>query len=103
MHHDAIRFHGSYRYASPDALERALAAARQWLDEEELYDLDGDWLACFVASGATLRIDTLLPIEADRHAAVAVMEALAHDALEGIVEAQRGETRLDAFPSGVDD
>ena len=103
MHHDSIRFHGSYRYASPEILSRALASARAWLDEEELYDLDGDWLACFVTSGATLRIDTLLPLEADRFAAVAVLEALAHDALEGVVEARRGEERLDAFPSGTDD
>ena len=99
----SIRFHGSYRYATPEALQRALEAARRWLDEEELYDLEGDWLGCFVASGATLRIDTQLPIEADRFAAVAVMEALAEHALEGIVEAQRGEQRLDAFPCGVDD
>ncbi len=103
MHQDSIRFHGSYRYASPQILARALATARAWLDDEELYDLDGDWLGHFVASGATLRIDTLLPIEADRFAAVAVMEALAHDALEGIVEARRGAERLDAFPCGTDD
>jgi hypothetical protein len=103
MHHDSIHFQGSYRYASPADLERALASARRWLDEEELYDLDGDWLACFVASGATLRIDTQLPIEADRFAAVAVMEELAREALEGIVEARRGELRLDAFPCGVED
>lgn len=101
MQHDSIRFHGSYRYASPQILERALATARRWLDEEELYDLDGDWLACFVAAGAVLRIDTLLPVEADRFAAVAVMEALAEDALEGVVEARRGELRLDAFPCGI--
>lgn len=101
--HDSIHFHGSYRYASPAALQTALETARRWLDEEELYDLDGDWLACFVASGATLRIDTRLPIEADRFAAVAVMEALAQGALEGIVEARRGELKLDAFPCGVED
>lgn len=101
MQHDSIRFLGSYRYANPSVLEEALASARRWLDEEELYDLDGDWLACFVASGATLRIDTQLPLEADRFAAVAVMEALAQDALEGIVEARRGDVRLDAFPCGV--
>lgn len=88
---------------APRPLARALATARAWLDEEELYDLDGDWLACFIASGATLRIDTQLPIEADRFAAVAVMEALAQDALEGMVEARRGDQRLDAFPSGVED
>ena len=103
MHHDSIHFQGSYRYASPAILASALASARRWLDEEELYDLDGDWLACFTASGSILRIDTQLPIEADRFAAVAVMEALARDALEGIVEARRGELRLDAFPCGVED
>ncbi len=103
MQHDSIRFHGSYRYASPAALQRALETARRWLDDEELYDLDGDWLACFVASGATLQVDTQLPLEADRFAAVGVMEALAEHALEGIVEARRGQVRVDAFPSGTDD
>ncbi len=103
MHHDSIRFHGSYRYATPAALQRALETARRWLDDEEHYDLDGDWLAYFVAIGATLQVDTQLPIEADRFAAVAVMEALAEHALEGLVEARRGDLRLDAFPSGTDD
>lgn len=103
MHHDTIRFHGVYRYPSADVLARALASARAWLDEEELYDLEGDWLANFVTAGATLKVDTLLPLEADRYAAVAVLEALAQDAIEGVVEARRGDTRIDSFPSGPEE
>lgn len=103
MHHPAIRFQGSYRYPSPAILEAALAAARRWLDEGELDDLDGDWLGSCARAGAVLRIDTLLPVEACRFAAVAVLEALAQHAVEGLVEARRGGVRLDAFPCGTDD
>lgn len=100
MHHETIWFRGTYRYPSPAVLERALASARAWLDEEELYDLDGEWLRRFEARGATLWIETQLPFEADRFAAVAVVQTLALEAVEGIVEAHRGEQRLDAYPCG---
>jgi hypothetical protein len=100
MKQDSIWFRGTYRYPSSTVLERALASARAWLDEEELYDLDGEWLRRFVARGSTLRINTQLPLDADRFAAVAVVQALALDAIEGVVEAERGGERLDAFPCG---
>lgn len=103
MQQDTLRFMGMYRYPNPRVLERALASARAWLDEEELYELGDAWLTSFVRSGSTLRIDATLPFDADRFAAGAVLQALAIDALEGIVEATQGTERLDVFPCGTDD
>lgn len=104
MHQGSIWFRGTYRYPSPSVLERALATARAWLDEEELYELDGAWMGRFEARGSTLRINTQLPYEADRFAAVAVVQTLALEAVEGLVEAEHDGKPLDAFPCGdVDD
>ena len=103
MHSEALRFHGSYRYASRQVLARALAGAQARLDEEELHDLGPSWLRSFLAAGATLQIDATLPAGGDRFAAAAVVQALALDALDGLVEARRGGLRVDAFPPGGDD
>jgi hypothetical protein len=103
MQHESIWFRGTYRYPSVSVLERALATARAWLDEEELYDLDGGWMGRFEARGATLRINTQLPYEADRFAAVAVVQTLALEAVEGVVEAEHGGKRLDVYPCGEAD
>ena len=103
MHADALRFHGTYRYASRQVLARALAAAHAWLDEEELHDLGATWLRSFIPAGATLQIDATLPAGGDRFAAAAVVQALAIDALDGLVEARRGTRQVDEFPSGADD
>lgn len=103
MQQDALRFMGMYRYPNPAVLARALACARAWLDEEELYELGDAWLRSFVTAGSTLRIDAILPFDGDRYAAVAVLQALALDALEGIVEATRGAVQVDQFPCGGDD
>jgi hypothetical protein len=99
MLHESIRFLGTYRYTSRDVLDRALADAREHVEEEELHE----WMRFLVASGATLRIDAALPHDGDRFAAVAVLEVLARDAIDGVVEARRGTLRLDTFPSGDDD
>jgi hypothetical protein len=101
MGHDHIEYCGMYRYATPDALERALARARERLaDDDDLVELSRDWARFFVRSGTTLRIAAKLPAAADRFGAAAVLETLAHTAIEGIVEARRGSARFDVFPSG---
>jgi hypothetical protein len=100
MRDDHIEYRGTYRYATPDALERALASAREHLDDDELHELGQAWARFFVRSGTTLRIEATLPISADRFGTAAVLEALASTAVEGVVEARRGAHRLDLFPSG---
>ncbi len=88
-----------YRYLDLGNLEDALAAARALIDDDELADLEPDWLRSFVRSGNTLRVTALLPLEADRYLAAAVLEVLATPAIEGVVEASRDGKRLDWFPS----
>lgn len=100
MRHDHIAYRGQYRYATPDALDHALASAREQLDDDDHADLDAAWAQFFVRRGTTLTIDAMLPLAADRHGAAAVLEVLARTAIEGFVEARRGPDRLDVFPSG---
>ncbi len=99
MHHGAIEFRGMYRYRTLSNLEGALAAARALIDDEELADLEPDWLRSFVVRGDTLRVSAMLPVEADRYLAAAVLEVLANPAIEGVVEASRDGKRVDWFPS----
>jgi hypothetical protein len=100
MQHESIEFRGTYLYADPAALERAMAAAREQAASDD--DLDLEWLRSFVSHGARLYVRAQLPISADRFAAANVVETLARDAVEGVVEARRGDVALDFFPSGED-
>ncbi len=99
MKHRTIELRGTYRYANRGELDRALAEARRCIDDDEQADLEPDWTRTFVRHGATLSVDTVLPIAADRFLASAVLEALASAALEGIVEARCDGRCIDWFPS----
>jgi hypothetical protein len=92
-------FRGCYHYESSDVLERALSAARDFLDDEELTEFDGDLFARFQRRGCTLTIDATLPMAADRYFVVAVLGTLAWHAREGVVEAYRGEQLIDRIMS----
>lgn len=94
-----IEFRGSYRYPSPAELDRALAAARTRIADDDHADIEPDWTHAFQRLGATLRIDVALPHAADRYLAAAVLESLASTAIEGIVEARRGGLTLDWWAS----
>jgi len=85
-----LRVRGTLSYTSTAARERALASARVQLDDD-----DDAWLANFVAHGRTLRVDSTLPI--DSFGAAAVLEALARDAIEGVVEISRDDGPLHYF------
>jgi len=58
-------FRGCYHYESSEALDRALAAAREYLDDDELTDLEHRLFAGFRRHGASLFIDATMPL-ADR-------------------------------------
>lgn len=97
-------FRGCYHYESTEALERALVAARDFLDDEELTEIDGDLFTWFQRRGCTLTIDATLPMAADRYFVVAVLGTLAWHAREGVVEAFRAGQLIDRIPSaGVDE
>jgi hypothetical protein len=102
---DFVRFQGSYRYASPAALERAILAARAELDDDEINDPCFGSLRWFVKdSPSSVRVDVLVPAVSEAGFAVShAFQALARDAVEGVVEARRGARRVDLFASGDDD
>lgn len=100
----AIHFHGSYRYHSRDALDRAITAARLHLDDDDLADPVLQSLRSFIRTDTSVTIDIVLPAAADaRFAAAAVFDALAREAVEGAVEARQNGDRLDLFAPGDDD
>jgi len=96
---ESIEVRGSYRYASRGELDRAIASARERIDDDELASLEPDWLRAFVRRGTTLRVEATMPLTADRFLASAVLDALARDAIEGVVEVLAGGRCLDWFPS----
>jgi hypothetical protein len=99
MQDSPIEFRGTYRYATTVELERTLAAVRERIEDEELVDLDTEWMRSFVRSGPLLTFDIVLPIAADRYLAAAVFDTLASTAIEGVVEASSGGRCLDWFPA----
>ena len=92
-------FRGCYHYDSIDSLERALVAAREYLADEELSEMDGDLFAMFRRQGSSLVINASLPMGADRYFVVAVLGALAWHATDGVVETFRGGQMIDRIIS----
>lgn len=111
--HDVVHFHGTYRYATRDLLERAIAEARALLEDEDS-ELDGwglspaasagdgqrgsinaAWMRCFVTRGTVLTVN--LTSRVDGFSAAAVFEVLAQAAVEGAVEAKVGDRHIDLF------
>jgi hypothetical protein len=99
MQSQHIEFRGTYRYADIDALDRALSAAREKLDTRPHDDID--WMRCFIRQGSRLWVNADVPSGVDPMAAAAIVELLAREAVEGIVEARRGDVPVDYFPCGT--
>jgi hypothetical protein len=99
---DLVHFHGTYRYATRDSLERAIASARAVLADDDA-DGDGDvaWMRCFVTRGTVLTVN--LTSRVDRFSAAAVFDTLAEAAVEGAVEARIGDAEVDRFAPGDHD
>lgn len=102
MQHDVIQFHGSYRFVDRPALETALSRARAELDEE---DFDSTrWRRAFITHGARLDVCLAVPVTSEhRFAAANMLLVLAHEAIDGAVEARHRETTLDLYASGPED
>lgn len=94
---DVVHFHGTYRYASRDRLEHAIASARAVIEDDEASEVDAAWMRCFVTRGTVLTVN--LTSRVDRFSAAAVFELLAASAIEGAVEAKLGERHIDYFPA----
>jgi hypothetical protein len=99
-----IRYRGRYRYASQQAAERAVSAARSVLEDEDITDTSLASLRSLVSRGTSLDVDIRVSESQDvRVAAANLFEALASPAVAGVVEACDSSTALDVFPSGGDD
>lgn len=98
---DVIHFHGTYRYATRENLERAISSARTVLSDDDADELERVWMRCFVTRGTVLTVN--LTSRVDRFCAAAVFDTLAETAVEGAVEARLGKQHVDFFPSGPSD
>jgi hypothetical protein len=92
-------FRGCYHYESSDSLDRALEAAREYLDDDELSEVETRLFAGFRRRGATLFVDATIPMLADRYFACSVLAALAWYARDGLVEQFRGDHVIDQIIS----
>lgn len=92
-------YRGCYHFGSKDSLERALQAAREYLSDEELSEMDGDLFTMFRRHGSSLVINASLPSGADSYFVVAVLGALAWHATDGVVESYRGNQLIDRIVS----
>jgi hypothetical protein len=99
MQSQPIEFRGTYRYADIAALDRALAAARERLDARPEDDID--WMRCLIRQGSRLWVSADVPSGVDPMPASLVVEVLARDAIEGLVEVTRGDVAIDYFPCGA--
>jgi hypothetical protein len=102
---DVVHFHGTYRYATRENLERAIASARAVLADDDAGEGEGEgeaaWMRCFVTRGTVLTVN--LTSRVDRFSAAAVFDTLAETAIEGAIEARVGSAEVDVFPSSGND
>jgi len=96
-----VHFHGTYRYATREGLERAISSARAVLADDDASEIEAMWMRCFVTRGTVLTVN--LTSRVDQFSAAAVFDTLAEQAIEGAVDACIGDTHIDFFPSGGHD
>ncbi|MEO8552530.1 MAG: hypothetical protein ABI678_21280 [Kofleriaceae bacterium] len=98
-----VELRGSYRYASPAALERAVMTAMLQLEDDDDHVLAGEWLRALSRRGTRLEVRATLTTESDPFLASTILAVLSDHALEGAVDVRRGDSIVDSFVSGDDD
>lgn len=98
-----VELRGSYRYASAEALERAVMSAMLQLEDEEDHTLAGNWLRALSRRGTRLEVRATLTTESDPFLASTILAVLSDHALEGAVDVRRGNSVVDTFVSNDDD
>lgn len=95
-----LHYYGSYRYESRETLERVAAAAvSSFYDEDVAHPSLG-----LIKQGLRIHVDLTLSTAADsRFAAAGMLEVLASNAVDGVVEARHGSQHVDFYCSGEDD
>ena len=92
-------FRGCYHYDSAESLERALTAARDYLADDDVSELDAELFTMLRRKGSTLIVDASLPMAVDRYFVVSVLATLAWHARDGVVDAYRGSQLIDRIMS----
>ncbi len=98
-----VELRGSYRYATPEALERAVMSAMLQLEDGDDHSLAGDWLRALSRRGTRLEVRAMLTTESDPFLASSILSVLSDHAVEGSVDVRRGDSIVDSFTSGDDD
>jgi hypothetical protein len=98
-----VELRGSYRYESPEALERAVLTAMLQLEDEDDHRLAGDWLRALARRGTRLEVRATLTHDSDPFLASSILGVLSDHAIEGAVDVLRGERVVDCFSTGDDD
>jgi hypothetical protein len=97
-----VELHGSYRYATPEALEAAVVAAMLHVDDED-DQRAAEWLRRLSRRGTRLEVRATLTKDSDPFVASSILTVLSDHAIEGAVDVRRGATVVDCFASGEDD
>jgi hypothetical protein len=97
-----VELRGSYRYETPEALERAVLTAMLQLEDEDDH-LAGDWLRALSRRGTRLEVRAILTTDSDPFLASSILGVLSDHAIEGAVDVRRGETIVDCFSPHDDD
>lgn len=105
MQPETIRYAGRYRFDGREALDRALAVARDQLDlDDDLATIGSGWMGGFVREGTTVTITLAIPAIAElRLAAAELFENMSQAAVDGLVEGTIGGRYVDYYPSGGED
>ena len=98
-----VELRGSYRYETPEALERAVLTAMLQLEDDDDHHLAGDWLRALSRRGTRLEVRAMLTSDSDPFLASSILGVLSDHAIEGAVDVRRGETVVDCFSPHDDD
>ncbi len=89
-----LHYYGSYRYDSRETLQRAVAQASNEFFEED----GGPPSLGLIQQGLRIHVDLTLSAAADsRFAAAGMLEVLASNAIDGVVEARHGSDHVDFY------
>ena len=98
-----VELRGSYRYATPEALEAAVYAAMSRASETDDDHDSSVWLRTLIRRGTRLEVRATLTRDSDPFLASSVLSVLSEAAIEGAVDVRRGDKFVDCFDSGDTD
>ncbi|CAN5683898.1 hypothetical protein BH11MYX1_BH11MYX1_12010 [soil metagenome] len=95
-----VELRGSYRYATPEALEAAVRSALLHASEADDDHDCAEWLRTLTRRGTRLEVRATLTPDSDPFLAASLLSVLSEAAIEGAVDVRRGDKVVDCFGSG---